>query len=120
MIRRTARFLLIFGLLSGCQSRRPLSVCELSKNYGAYRDQVLTVRGVYYYGLRQDCRGICASGPWPSFVDLVGSENSDWQAIAKAEEAVESQAKKGKRFEIWVTVHGQLKTQARLSPLGPC
>jgi hypothetical protein len=40
--------------------------------------------------------------------------------LAKTEQAVELEAKKGKRFEIWVTAYGQLKTRARRSPLGPC
>jgi hypothetical protein len=123
MIRRTAGLLLTLGMISGGQSRRSelaVSLCELSKDYGAYRDKGLAIRGVYYYGLRQACQQTCAAGPWPSFVDLIGAENGVWEALAKTEQTVEREAKKGKRFEIWVTAHGQLKTRARLSSQGPC
>ena len=123
MVGKSASLLLVMGVIGGGQSGRSemtVSVCELSKDYGAYRDKVLAVRGVYYYGLREACQQTCAAGPWPSFLDLVGTGNADWDALAKTEQAVELEAKKGKRFEIWVTAHGQLKTRARLSPLGPC
>ena len=36
------------------------------------------------------------------------------------EQAVELEAKNGKRLEIWVTAVGQLRTRTRRSPLGPC
>ena len=71
---------------------------------------------VYYYGLRQTC----ADGPWPSFLNLVGTGNSAWDSLDKAQRTVELEAKEGKRFEVWVTAFGQLKTNARLSRLGPC
>jgi len=98
-----------------------MSVCEISKDFSAFRDKVVTVRGVYYYGLRQECPQKCAGGPWPSFIDLEGGEDSAWHALAKAESEVEAEAKSaGKRFEIWVTVVGRLATRATRSPRGPC
>jgi hypothetical protein len=105
---------------SGQQPPEPpaLSVCELSKDYGAYRGKVVAVTGVYYHGLRQTCPQKCAEGPWPSFLDLVGAENNTFDGLSKVERSVELEAKKGKRFEIWVTAVGQLETS--LSPPAPC
>ena len=88
-----------------------MSVCELSKDLHAFRDKVVTVRGVYYYGLRQECTQKCTSGLWPSFIDIQGADDAAWADLAKAEREVESEAKAtGKRFEIWVTVVGRLQT----------
>src|SRR5437870_132969 len=117
MTRAIAGLMLFLAIASSGrpQSSPPiLSACDLSKDYGAYRDKLIAVRGVYYYGLRQACKQTCANGPWPSFLDLVGADNSTWDPLAKAEQTVELEAKKGKRFEIWVTAVGQLKTSARL------
>ena len=81
----------------------------------------MSVRGVYYYGLRQQCTGKCAVGLWPSFINLEGGTDNVWADVAKTERDVETEAKRtGKRFEIWVTVVGSLQTRARRSPLGPC
>ena len=123
MIRSIPGLLLILVIASSGQPRPTpplLSVCDLSKDYGAYRDKLVAVKGVYYYGLRQTCQQTCADGPWPSFLDLVGSDNVSWAALVKAEQTAELEAKRGKRFEVWVTIVGQLETRARLSPLGPC
>ena len=123
MIRSAAGLLLLLAItFTGQQRPSPpfLSVCDLSKDYGAYRDKLVAVRGVYYYGLRQTCQQTCANGPWPSFLDMVGADDISWEALARAEQSVELEAKKGKRLEIWVTAVGKLETRARLSPLGPC
>ncbi len=116
--------LIFFLVILSCGHPQPippfLSVCDLSKDYGAYRDKLVAVRGIYYYGLRQTCQQTCASGPWPSFLNLVSADNVTWDALAKAEQTAELEAKNGKRFEVWVTAAGQLETRARLSPLGPC
>ena len=97
-----------------------MSICDLSKDYGAYRDKLVAVRGVDYEGLRQICPQSCASGPLPSFLDLAGTADSDWSALAQAERTVDLEAKKGRRLEIWVTAVGRLQTVAQLSPVGPC
>lgn len=98
-----------------------MSVCEIAKDFGAYRDKPIAVRGVYCNGLRNDsCPEKCGDGPWPSFIDLTSNDAADWGALAKVTKAVELEAKKGKRFEIWVTAIGRLRTQAHHSPLGPC
>jgi hypothetical protein len=98
-----------------------MSVCELSKDFPRFRDKVVTVRGVYYYGLRQECPQKCTDGLWPSFINLEGGGNATWVALAKANEDVEAKAKQtGNRFEIWVTVVGRLQTRGKRSSLGPC
>jgi hypothetical protein len=98
------------------------SVCELSKDFPRFRDKVVVVRGVYYYGLRQEeCPQKCTDGPWPSFIDLVGDSDATWTVLAKAAADVETKAKQtGNRFEIWVTVVGRLQTRAKHSSRGPC
>ncbi len=98
-----------------------MSVCEISKDFPAFRDKVVTVRGVYFYGLRQECTQKCTSSLWPSFINLQGSDDATWADLNKAEREVETEAKAtGKRFEIWVTVVGRLQTIVKPSPLGPC
>ena len=118
-VGRLLFFVAAASLAGSASDSRPLSMCDLSKDFSAYRDKHVTVRGVYYYGLRQTCPQKCADGPWPSFVNLAG-EGANWEAVDRVQRTVEVQAKRGKRFEIWVTAVGQLKTQAKQSRLGPC
>ena len=100
-----------------------MTVCELSRDSSAYRNRMVAVRGVYFNGLRQHCPQTCAIGPWPSFVDLVGSDTAGdaiWADLAKAALTAEQEAKHGRRVEVWVTVKGNLKASERRSPVGPC
>ena len=100
-----------------------MTVCELSRDFTAYRNRVIAVRGVYFNGLRQRCPQTCAIGPWPSFVDLVGSDAAGaaiWAELAKAERTAEQEAKLGRRVEVWVTAVGKLNASDRRSPVGPC
>jgi len=100
-----------------------MTVCELSRDFTAYRNRVVAVRGVYFQGLRQRCSETCATGPWPSFVDVIGSDaagDAIWTELAKAERAAEQEAKHGRRVEIWVTVRGKVSAKERRSPAGPC
>jgi hypothetical protein len=127
MVRSVVGLLVAVSVTSGCRpQRRPevLTVCDLSKDFAAYRDKVVAVKGIYYWGLRQACPQKCAAGPWPSFLDLTGTVSSgseaSWVALEKVAQTVELEAKNGKRLEIWVTAVGQLRTRARRSPLGPC
>jgi hypothetical protein len=125
MIRSSALLMLMLFPLDGIPdsvSSVVLSACDLSKDLPGFHNQLLTVRGVYYYGLRQgDCPQKCDAGPWPSFFDLTAAAGVNWDALAEVERRVEAEAKKTrKRFEIWVTVTGRLQTKVRPSPLGPC
>ncbi len=78
----------------------------------------MVVRGVYYYGLRrQHCPQKCASGVWPSFIELEGGAHGAWDALSKVEQTVESDAKSsGLPFELWVTVTGRLQAPPKLLP----
>jgi hypothetical protein len=98
-----------------------LSVCTLSRDFAAYRNKLVTVRGVYFHGLRDACAAKCADGPWPSFLDLEGgTEDFIWAPLDAGLRDAWKRAKAGQRVELWVTVVGVLKTNARRSPLGPC
>jgi hypothetical protein len=85
-------------------------VCELAKDFGAYRGKTIAVRGIYtYFSLRQACEQQCSNGPWPSFVDLSGGDRVVWDELAAAEEkARELLLQSNKHSEIWVTVTGRL------------
>ena len=125
MIRSSVFLTFAVLIASGCApataSPAVMSVCDVSRDFPGFRDKGLTVRGVYYYGLRQECPQKCKGGLWPSFINLEGGTDATWAALAKAEREVETEAKRtGKRFEIWVTVVGRFQTRAKRSPLGPC
>jgi hypothetical protein len=126
MDRHRAICLLLFSVLtSACHppaSLKVFSLCDLAKDYGSYRDKRVAVRGVYFYGLQESCSQKCADAPWPSFIWLSGadSENYEWAVLDNIECKVELEAKKGKRFEIWVTATGHLRAREQASPLGPC
>src|ERR1022692_4269451 len=64
---------------SGAASRStPLSVCELLAALPSYQDKVVTVRGIYYFGLREDnCKSTFVSQgySWPSALDVVLSDS---------------------------------------------
>jgi hypothetical protein len=123
---RVIRFAVLFWLLPSCAAQSGsdtsvMTVCQLSRDYSGHRNRIVTVRGIYYYGLRQECRQKCAIGPWPSFIDLSGGAQGAWDVLNKAQAKVETDAKRtGRRFELWVTVTGQLRANAKESPLGPC
>jgi hypothetical protein len=118
--------LVVFALASCKQQPQRIAVmtlCDLSKDFTAYRGRAVVVRGVYFYGLRQSCPQTCATGPWPSFVDLVGRDaahDATWGDLADAERTAEREAKEGRRVEVWVTVKGTLNAGDRHSPVGPC
>src|SRR5262245_47141978 len=89
---------------AGCgQQQSPITVmtvCELSRDFTAYRDRLVAIRGVYFHGLREECPQTCATGPWPSFVDLIGgSAASDaiWADLAKAQRTAQQEATQGRR-----------------------
>jgi hypothetical protein len=136
MLRAVAALLAV--AIVGCRHQPPstalLSVCDLSRDFSAYRGKLVIVRGVYFYGLRQDCAQSCATGPWPSFVDLIGTgytvpgelpfdfrtDDAAFGALDKAERAAEREAKLGRRVEVWATVMGRLRASDHRSPVGPC
>ena len=114
--------LLIVAVITSCgrslSGPRMLSMCELSREFGAYRDTVVAVRAVYNGTLHQYCPAKCADGPLPSFVSLIDSNESEAAALYKALRTVQFEAKKGKRFEM--TAIGRPRTLAPPAPLRPC
>jgi len=100
-----------------------MSLCDLSADFSAYRNRRVAIRGVFFDGLRQQCPQSCATGSWPSFVDLVGSDvtgEAVWATLDQAERTAEREASRGRRVEVWVTVQGILRASDRRSPAGPC
>lgn len=124
MVSRVA-ILLLFSqctdVLCLSASVEPMSVCTLARDFAAYRDKVVTVRGVYLYGLRDTCAAKCADALWPSFVDL--SSNTDdfnWGQLSAGLREAYLRSRKGEHVELWVTVVGTLKTNAKPAPSNPC
>jgi hypothetical protein len=129
MVACAARLLLTIGLLSMaaflCATDPPAGlfrggVCELSRDFPAWRDRLVSVRGVYYNGLQQRCSASCATSPWPSSLWLVGDGGESGRVLLKAVRIAELGANRGNRVEVWVTGTGRLRTMARRSPAGPC
>ncbi len=127
-------------VISGCvqplpskvnASGKTLSVCELSRNFSGYAGQMLTVRGIYYGGLRQQCPQVCPTGePWPSVLDLATSSYSgdeslrvpfvtDQNSWDSLDAATLRAARSAEKVEVWATVRGYLVVRSN-SPLGPC
>jgi hypothetical protein len=96
------------------------SVCDLLRHLPDYRDKPVSVRGISFFGLRQDCKGECAIGPLPSSLWLSGTGRESWLLLYQAERAAAQAAEEGIRVEVWVTVFGWLRTMAKDSPAGPC
>jgi hypothetical protein len=117
MIRSCALLVLIILFHSDgvpdSESPVVINICALSKDLPAFNNKLVTVRGVYYYGLRQaNCPQKCDTGPSLSIFNLAAAESVDWDPLDKVEQTVEAEAKKtGKRFEIWVSVTGRLQTK---------
>jgi hypothetical protein len=61
-IKFVAVFLPLVLVIASCGRGRTappplLSRCDLSRDFGAHRDKLIAVRGVYYDGLRAPCPG---------------------------------------------------------------
>ncbi len=96
--------LLLSYWLSAQPADEPMSMCELAANYGRYHGKVITVRGVFYHGLRATCDRKCRNARFASFIMASSpTDRVDWSQLAKAQARAEAEAKQGKRFEIWVT-----------------
>jgi hypothetical protein len=123
MTRSIASFLLAAIAIGQPVFNPPVTgICQLAEDFPRYKGRLVAVRGIYYYGLRQnDCKHQCEKLPLPAFIDLGGGNDNTWTELDRTFSAVEQDAKNtGKRFEIWVTAVGTLATNARRSPLGPC
>lgn len=103
-------------------SARPITVCELFKNPSAYRGKLVTVVGIYWYGLRETCPEPFVTGGhvWPSALDMVHSDfppglgeaapfKTDTESWDRLELFVRQEAMNGRREEIWATAVGMIR-----------
>jgi len=99
-----------------------ITVCDLFKNLDRYRGKVVTISGVYFGNLRESCPTpfITGSRSWPSALNLVDSEyppglgqpplfTTDKESWDRLDRRVLSEARAGRREEIWVTLTGLIR-----------
>jgi hypothetical protein len=99
-----------------------ISVCELLRNIAAYRGKVVSIRGIYWYGLRAPCAEplITKGHKWPSALNLAAADaprrggefpplTTDLSSWNHLDEFVLREAKTGRRKEIWITVVGLVR-----------
>ncbi len=104
-----------------------MTVCELFADLPSHQDKMVAVRGIFFFGLRQqNCpeRFVSGNHQWPTVLDLVDSnypnvgerpmnfvtDDPTWnnlQLLAVAE------GRKGRHEEIWATIEGQLQGPQR-------
>ncbi len=119
----SCQFVDIHAVESSPQSVRPLTVRDILAAPQSYHGKLISVRGVYYYGLRDP--SCTTSFPdvghtWPCALNFVKSEQrgdgdppvrfrTDEQSWARLINTVRREAMNGRKCEIWVTVVGQLR-----------
>jgi hypothetical protein len=104
---------------AGTATPRTIGLCELLKNIESYRGRIVAVRGVYFHGLRAECRTPFRRGSktWGSAVEVAHSSRArddgetvpfetDMESWRRIEDLVMAAAKVGLRGEIWVTIVG--------------
>jgi hypothetical protein len=105
-----------------------MTVCELFADLPSHQDKIVAVRGIFFFGLRQqDCPGrfVSENHSWASALDLVDSnfpklvgeqpvsfvtDDPTWNNLQLL--AV-SEGRKGRHEEIWATIEGQLQGPQR-------
>jgi hypothetical protein len=101
-----------------------MTVCQLFSDLPSHQDQIVAVRGVYYFGLVQNgCSDqlLVKDHAWPTAVDIALSDLPssfgdrpvgfrtdlvEWHAF---ENFVIQEGLRRRREEVWVTVVGQLR-----------
>src|SRR3569833_1403498 len=50
---------------------KPIPVCDVLKDVSRYRGKIIAVKGIYWYGMRQNCAEPVVLGTrvWPSVLD---------------------------------------------------
>jgi hypothetical protein len=102
---------------AGTAVPRTIGLCELLKNIESYRGRIVAVRGVYFNGLRSECRTPFRRGSktWPSAVEIAHTDLprhetvpfvTDMESWDRIQDLVMAAAKVGLRGEIWVTIVG--------------
>lgn len=110
------------GYPAGHRVPPAVTVCELLKNVLSYRDKLIAVRGIYWYGLRQSCSEQFVTGThvWPTALNFWYSDDAaknrldtssevNLKGWGELEATVKREAKAGHREEIWVTLIGMLR-----------
>jgi hypothetical protein len=98
---------------------RTLIVCELMANLRAYQGKMVAVRGIYFWGLRQNgCAKPYVTGTkvWPAALNAVEAGDdprdgfsSDLKSMGELYDLVLREGRLGKREEIWVTIIGRIR-----------
>jgi len=104
------------------ESAATTSVCEILENPSGYRGKLISIRGIYWEGLREDCPHplVTAGHVWPSALNLAHSdlpapagESVPFKTDAKSwdhlQETVKREAHAGAREEIWVIAVGEVR-----------
>lgn len=114
-------------------SSKTVTVCQLFANISSYQDRIVSVRGIFYFGLRQNnCprEFVAGNHKWPTALNLVDSRfprdkyeqpvsfSTDEESWTKLQLLARSEGEKGQREEIWATVEGQLRGPRRKMPPG--
>lgn len=111
---------------------KTLTVCELFKDLPAYQNKMVSVRGIYYFGLRQEgCPNQFVSGnrTWPTALAMVGSDvtapgdrpvafTTQQESWGELSRLVIRLGEEGRQAEVWVTVVGQLRGPYRTARAG--
>jgi hypothetical protein len=100
-----------------------ISICDLFKDLTRYRGELVTVRGIYWHGLRQPCPDsfVTLDHKWPSALNLVDSDlvatqgqnvpfKTDRKSWDVLDEITLREIREGRHEEIWVTAVGKLRT----------
>ena len=132
---RSIGLIVVAIFLGGCGGLHPtpaskvkiVTVCELFADLPSHQDKIVAVRGIFFFGLRQDgCpeRFISGNHQWPTVLDLVHSNYpqegertvdfvTDDQTWNHLELLAAAEGKKGRHEEIWATIEGQLQGPQR-------
>lgn len=99
------------------------TVCELLDGATLYRGTTVTVTGIVWFGLRDNCpRSMITGGHhWPSAINLVDSDyarhenragltfETDRKSWDLLDSALRAAAGKEQRVEVWITVSGEFE-----------
>jgi hypothetical protein len=104
-------------------SQRKATVCDVFHYMPAYRGKLVTVTGIYWYGLRETCPGRFVTGEreWPTVLLIVDRRQSDpkfgrlpfqtdYASWDRMDEVIMRQAKAHFHGAIQVTITGQVQS----------
>ena len=111
---------------------RLLTVCELFHDLTAFEGKTVAVRGIYFFGLRENgCSGRFVAGgrEWPTAIDLSDSSTAaaggrpvsfvtDQASWDKLDQLTIREGLARRHEEIWVTVLGQIRGPRRRDRFG--